>query len=179
MSNPAIVATTTPPDSFTSPPLTPPPSEEKQSCLSISQILSTAKHCQQGSKASCPHTWQRFALQEDEYRDLLQEVAKGSDIFRGFWKHKLRYISFCLTLISRAVGSGCCFTTNFEALTQTRLLPVDVDLCPSHAQRDARAIHRRHHRRNRAQPPNVGVRRRRRRPPLRGLCTADQFAWLC
>jgi hypothetical protein len=89
MSNPAL--TSTPPDSFTSTPLTPPPSEEKGPRTSVSQILDGVRNCQRGQ--SLLPSWHQFPLQEDEYADLLAEVAKESDSFQGFWKHKLKYVS--------------------------------------------------------------------------------------
>ncbi|KAH9204218.1 hypothetical protein DL95DRAFT_529357 [Leptodontidium sp. 2 PMI_412] len=113
MSNPAPLAiTTTPPDSFTSTPLTPPPSEEKGPRTLISQIFDGVRKCQRGQSLLSP--WHQFPLQEDEYADLLAEVTKESDSFKGFWKHKLKYDYFPSTsTFLQTLASAKSLTSDF------------------------------------------------------------------
>lgn len=95
MNSPVLqTKTTTPPDITRSPPLTPPPTEEKERRTSILQILDQVRNLQLGQSSLLP--WHKFPLQPDEYRDLLIEVGKESDLIQGFWKHSLKSVHVSL-----------------------------------------------------------------------------------
>jgi hypothetical protein len=98
----------TPPESFTSPLLTPPPSEQKSKALLLAPIIEEITNRRKGHNFSS-QPWQRFELDENEFKALLQVLQKD-----GFTKDKLRYDSNNKGLIRFA---------NIE--TQIRLFPVN------------------------------------------------------